>query len=105
MKFKTITGGTEAEAIAKFPWLAVAYFEDAVIDITRYSLVWRDGTWECGTWKDGTWEGGFWEGGYWEGGTWKGGIWEGGTWKDGYMWSNINQKYEQITYKDGKFTV
>ena len=85
MKFKTITGGTEAEAIAKFPWLAVAYFEDAVIDITRYSLVWNDGIWKYGIWKYG--------------------IWTGGTWKKGYMWSNINQKYEQITYKDGKFTV
>jgi len=100
MKFKTITGGTEAEAIAKFPWLAVAYFEDAVIDITRYSLVWNDGIWKYGIWTGGTWDGGTWEGGFW-----KDGIWKGGTWKKGYMWSNINKKYEQITYKDGKFTV
>ena len=120
MKFKTITGGTEAEALAKFPWLADATFEKAVIDITQDYLVWKGGTWEGGTWEDGFWKDGIWKNGTWEGGTWEGGtwedgfwkrgfwedgIWKNGTWERGQMWSNINQKYEQITYKDGKFTV
>ena len=90
MKFKTITGGTEAEALAKFPWLADATFEKAVIDITQDYLVWKNGIWEDGTW---------------EGGTWKDGIWKNGTWERGQMWSNIHQEYKRVAYKGGKFTV
>jgi len=135
MNFKTITGGTEAEALAKFPWLTNASFEDAVVDITQDYLVWEDGTWEDGTWEggyweggiwkrgtwkdgiwdDGTWEDGTWEDGYWKDGTWKDGywkdgtwddgIWERGTWKRGQMWSNIHQEYKRVAYEDGKFTV
>ena len=110
MKFKTITGGTEAEALAKFPWLADATFEKAVIDITQDYLVWKDGYWKSGTWKDGFWKDGIWKNGIWERGIWMGGVWErgtweGGTWKDGLMWSNIHQEYKRVAYKDGKFTV
>ena len=80
MKFKTIIGGTEAEALVKFHWLAEADFEDAVIDITYNYLVWKNGVWEYGTWENGFWRG-------------------------GRMWSNANQIYEIVEYKDGKFTV
>ena len=90
MKFKTIIGGTEAEALVKFHWLAEADFEDAVIDITYNYPVWENGTWKNGVWKDGTWENGTWENGFWRGGR---------------MWSNANQIYEIVEYKDGKFTV
>jgi len=115
MNFKTITGGTEAEALAKFPWLNDASFEDAIVDITHYYLVWEGGTWEGGTWKDGTWEDGIWERGIWKDGIWEDGIWkrgiwkdgtwEGGLWEDGLMWSNIHQEYKRVAYEDGKFTV
>ena len=120
MKFKQIIGGTEEEAIARYPWLEGATFTDAVIDITGKYLVWKDGIWEDGTWIDGYWEGGHWidgvwkggvweygtwEGGTWEGGHWRGGFWEGGVWKGGLMWSNISQRLEKVVYKDGKFSI
>jgi len=110
MKYKTIIGGTIAEALAKFPWLADASFEDAVIDITNDHLiwmggVWKDGIWEGGTWEDGIWEGGTWKRGIWYDGIWDRGAWRGGIWERGLMWSNISQKYERVSYEDGKFTV
>jgi len=110
MKFKTITGGTEAEALAKFPWLVDADFENAVIDITQGYPVWKGGTWEGGLWEYGIWEGGTWKGGtweygIWEDGYWEGGYWEGGLWEDGLMWSNIHQEYKRVAYEDGKFTI
>lgn len=85
MKFKKIIGGTEEEAYEKFPWLEKAEMQDAVIDITRAYLVWEDGTWEDGTWQDGTWQ--------------------GGIWKGGVMWSNVEQKYQAVYRRDGKFVV
>ena len=85
MKFKNIKGGTEKDAYDKFPWLEKAAFENADIDITNDYLVW-----EGGVWRDGTWEGGFWEYGFW---------------RDGLMWDNINQKYQSVVRKDGKFEI
>ena len=110
MKFKTIIGGTEAEALVKFHWLAEADFDDAVIDITYNYPVWKNGFWKNGTWKYGIWKYGTWKNGTWKNGFWKNGTWENGFWKDGFwrggrMWSNANQIYEIVEYKDGKFTV
>jgi len=95
MKFKNIKGGTEKDAYDKFPWLKKAAFENADIDITNDYLVW-----EGGVWRDGTWGGGF-----WRDGTWEGGFWEYGFWRDGLMWDNINQKYQSVVRKDGKFEI
>ena len=100
MKFKQIIGGTEEEALAKFPWLEEATFTDAVIDITGKYLVWIDGIWENGTWGGGTWTGG-----YLEGIILKGGYWEGSTWRGGKMWSNIFQRYEEVVYENGSFSI
>ena len=90
IKFKQVIGGTEEEALEKFPWLKDAEFSDAVVDISNNYLVWKDGTWE---------------GGVWEGGVWEYGVWKDGIWKDGRMWSNSKQLYENVEFRDGYFIV
>ena len=75
IKFKQVIGGTEEEALEKFPWLKDAEFSDAVVDVSNNYLIWKDGTW-----KDGTWEG-------------------------GRMWSNSKQLYENVEFRDGYFIV
>ena len=77
MKYKKIIGGNQKKAEKKFPWLKKADFEDAIIDITRDFLIWKDGIWEDGYWKDGTWE-------------------------KGKMWNNILQKYQFVKYNKEK---
>ena len=32
-------------------------------------------------------------------------IWEDGFWEGGWMWDNINQKYQSVVRKDGKFEI
>jgi len=120
IKFKQVIGGTEEEALEKFPWLKDAEFSDAVVDISNNYPIWKDGIWKDGVWKGGvweygTWEDGVWDYGIWKDGTWKGGVWDygvwkdgtwkGGTWKGGVMWSNSKQLYENVEYKDGYFIV
>lgn len=50
MRYKKIIGGSSEDAERKYPWLADADFSDAIIDISKEYLVWKDGTWESG-WK------------------------------------------------------
>jgi hypothetical protein len=58
-KFDTDIGGVNPEDVyAKFPWLRVAEFRDAVVDIRRDFLIWYSGKWIKGTWKGGLWRGG-----------------------------------------------
>ena len=88
MKYKNIIGGTQEDAEKKFTWLKEADFENAEIDISNDWLIWEDGVWKSGIW---------------EGGNWEDGVWIDGIWEDGKMWDNLEQTYQKVEYKDGKF--
>jgi hypothetical protein len=108
MKFKQIIGGNEKQAYNKFPWLKNANIENAIIDITKDSLVWESGVWQSGIWEYGFWEDGVWRSGVWKNGLWKdglwiGGVWQGGVWRRGRMWNNPEQRFQIIKQVDGEF--
>ena len=93
MKYKSIKIGTKEYqgdrqietllATKNIYWLNDCEFENAVIEVNRGKVTWKDGTWYNGVWKGLCWENGDWHYGTWTNGTWKGGTFHDGKWLDG----------------------
>ena len=60
---KEYQGDQEIESILfqrKIYWLNNCEFDDAVIELNRNKITWKDGTWYNGVWKGDIWENGEW---------------------------------------------
>ena len=64
-------------------WLNDCEFENAVIEINRGKVTWKDGDFYNGIWYGDIWESGEWFYGIWTDGVFKGGKFYNGIWENG----------------------